>query len=345
MTQKTILITGGAGFIGSHFVEQVFKAKPDWRILVLDLLTYAGSLQNIPAEVKNSGRFEFWYGSVTNPDLVSTLVSRSNYIVHFAAESHVARSIYDNLIFYETDVIGTHCLANAVMKHFKQVEKFIHISTSEVYGTAISNPMTEEHPLNPMSPYASAKAGADRLIYSYVQTYKIPALIMRMFNQFGPRQHLEKLIPRVVTSALNNDPVHVHGNGQQTRDWCYVVDTCQNLLKVLDSPKFPELYGEVFNLGTGEQKSVLEICETTLSLMGHNKSEIRKISDRPGNVMAHISSTDKYVKHFEKPIETEFKKALKQTIDWYTNNRERWADQMWLKTIPIRMPDGRVEQH
>jgi dTDP-glucose 4,6-dehydratase len=137
----------------------------------------------------------------------------------------------------------------------------------------------------------------------------------------------------------------VHGTGMQTRDWCYVVDTCQNLLRVLDSPKFEKAYGEVFNLGTGCQKSVLEICETTLDLMGHKPSEIKKISYRPGNVMAHISSTDKFTQHFGKPIETDFRKALKSTIDWYTHNRERWSDQMWLKTIPIRMPDGRVEQH
>jgi len=215
---KKILVTGGAGFIGSNFVEYLFERYPETHIIVLDALTYAGNPQNFPAKIKNSKRFEFWYGNVLNDDLVNELMGRVDIVVHFAAESHVARSIYDNKIFYMTDVMGTQVVANSVLKNYRNVERFIHISTSEVYGTARANPMDEEHPLKPMSPYASAKAGADRLVYSYWATYDIPAIIVRPFNQYGPKQHLEKVISRFITSALKNEPMTVHGDGSARRD-------------------------------------------------------------------------------------------------------------------------------
>ena len=166
---KTILITGGAGFIGSNFVHHIYNKYPDYRILVLDALTYAGALENLPVDLrkKPDDRLQFWYGNVRNGELVEHLVQNSDYIVHFAAETHVTRSIYDNFLFFETDVLGTQTLANAVCDHRDKVQRFIHISTSEVYGTALGRAMDEEHPLNPMSPYASAKCGADLLVYSY----------------------------------------------------------------------------------------------------------------------------------------------------------------------------------
>ena len=170
---KTILVTGGAGFIGSNFVKYIFDNHPGYRIIVLDALTYAGNIENLPEKIKNDSRFSFWYGNVRNADLVGSLISGADVVFHLAAESHVARSIFDNAIFFETDVLGTQTIANAVLKNLDSVERFIHISTSEVYGTALETPMTEEHPLNPASPYASAKVGADRLVYSYWVTYDL----------------------------------------------------------------------------------------------------------------------------------------------------------------------------
>jgi len=227
-----ILVTGGAGFIGSNFVRMALRELPEAEVLVLDALTYAGSVENFDGGLRDEPRFSFWYGNVTNADLVHDLVAQCEVVVHFAAESHVARSIYDNSLFFVTDVLGTQTVANAVAK-CSGVRLFIHISTSEVYGTALSEPMDEQHPLNPLSPYASAKAGADRLVYSYCATYGIPAVIVRPFNNYGPYQHLEKVVPRFVCSALADEPLTVHGSGRAARDWLHVDDTCRALLEVI----------------------------------------------------------------------------------------------------------------
>lgn len=183
---KTIFVTGGVGFIGSNFVRYVFDNSDEYKIIVLDALTYAANIENIPPEIRDSERFEFWYGDVNNLDLVSDLVSRSDIVVHFAAETHVARSLYQNRVFFVTDVLGTQSVMNAVFKHSSRIERFIHISTSEVYGSALCEPMDENHPLNPRTPYAAAKAGADRLVYSYIQSYNLPGIIIRPFNNYGP---------------------------------------------------------------------------------------------------------------------------------------------------------------
>jgi dTDP-glucose 4,6-dehydratase len=340
---RTILITGGAGFIGSNFVRYVFDKYSSDRILVLDALTYAGNPENIPNHIKASDRFEFFYGNVTNPEIVNTVVSRSDVIVHFAAESHVARSIFDNRIFFETDVIGTQTIANAIVKS-NRVERFIHISTSEVYGTAETNPMTEEHPLKPMSPYASAKAGADRLVYSYWATYGIPAVIIRPFNQYGPYQHLEKVVPRFVTSALKNEPLTVHGSGKALRDWLYVEDTCERIDAVMAAP-LNKIVGEVFNLGSGEDISVLDIAEMVVEATGRSKSLITYVGDRLGQVDHHISSTDKAARILGIGAGRPFKAGLQQTIEWYANNRKWWEKIEWMKQIPILTKSGTVEYH
>lgn len=340
---KTILITGGAGFIGSNFVDYIYKQYPDYHIIVLDALTYAGSPDNLSDEIKKSKRFEFWYGNVTNDDLMSQLISRSNIIVHFAAESHVARSIFDNKIFYVTDVLGTQAVSNAVVRS-KAVERFIHISTSEVYGTAISNPMTEDHPLNPLSPYASAKAGADRLVYSYIASYNIPATILRPFNQFGPRQHLEKVIPRFITSAILDEPLTVHGNGSAIRDWLYVEDTCKRIDKVIHAP-IEKIQGEVFNLGSGFDLDVLSIAQKVLEICGKPNDMVSFIGDRPGQVHHHISSTEKAKNVLGVEEARSFEQGLEQTIHWYQNNRAWWEKLLWMRHVPIMTESGKVEYH
>jgi len=341
---KTILITGGAGFIGSCFVRHIFKKHPDLKIIVLDALTYAGNPNNFPREIKESNRFEFWYGNVNNITLVDELVSRSHLVVHFAAESHVARSIFDNRIFFETDVMGTQTIANAVLRHKNKIERFIHISTSEVYGTALKEPMDEEHPLKPLTPYAAAKAGADRLVYSYIITYKIPAIIIRPFNNYGPYQHLEKAIPRFITSAILNEPLTIHGDGSAERDWVYVEDVAEAIESAL-WVELDKVQGEVINIGTGISTSVLEIAHKILKLMEKPESLVQHIPDRPGQVDKHISSTEKAKQLLGWQAKTSLEEGLKKTIKWYQENRAWWEPLRWMRTVPILTEDGKIEQY
>lgn len=341
---RVLLVTGGAGFIGSNFVEYWFNKYSEDKIIVLDALTYAGNPENFSEHIKSSSRFEFWYGNVTNDELVDNLVSRADIVVHFAAESHVARSIFDNKIFYVTDVIGTQTVVNAVLKNYKTVERFIHVSTSEVYGTALENPMTEEHALNPMSPYASAKAGADRLVYSYWATYDIPAVIVRPFNQYGPRQHLEKVVPRFITSALKNEPLTIHGDGSARRDWLYVDDTCDRL-DIIINTSLDEVKGEVFNIGSGFDLDVLSIAKMILKVTNKEENLITFIGDRLGQVQHHISSTEKASKVLETKPGRSFEEGMIQTIEWYKNNEEWWRKIEWMKHIKVMTKSGEMEMH
>lgn len=311
---------------------------------MLDALTYAGNIENIPDNIKNDSRFSFWYGNVRNGELVGELVSRADTVIHFAAESHVARSIFDNTVFFETDVLGTQVVANTVLKYQDSIERFIHISTSEVYGTALVSPMTEDHPLNPPSPYAAAKAGADRLVYSYWSTYNIPAIIIRPFNMYGPNQHLEKAIPRFITSALLDEPLTIHGTGANTRDWTYVTDLCIALDNVLQS-SIDKVRGQVFNIGSGEDVSIKKIADLIIEKLNKPKSLITHIGDRPGQVIRHIASTAKASETFDWKPTVEFDDGLNKTIEWYRHNRDWWAKQLWMRHVPIKTRDGRIEYH
>lgn len=367
---KTILVTGGAGFIGSNFVRYLYTKYPEYRIIVLDALTYAGSVQNCPEGAFGSTRYEFWYGDVRNGELVDTLVSQSDVIVHMAAESHVTRSIYDNKLFFETDVLGTQTVANAVVKYRDRVERFIHISTSEVYGSAYAPMMDEKHPLNPMSPYAAAKCGADRLVYSYWATYQVPAIIVRPFNNFGPNQHLEKAIPRFITSCLLGEPLTVHGDGSAARDWLFVEDHCRGLDLIIHA-NLDKIVGEVINLGTGRDRSVLEIAEavkkmalseipelTTAGSAGRRKSDvavlqkidpdgspINFVGDRPGQVFRHTCDASKAKALLAWEPQVCFEDGLRQTIRWYRENQGWWQPQMWMRHIPIISAAGKSEMH
>ena len=342
--EKRILITGGAGFIGSNFVKYIHDNYPTYHIAVLDALTYAGNPANISDEVKTNNRFEFWYGDVQNAEIVQTLVRQADVVVHFAAETHVARSIFDNKVFYMTDVIGTQTVANAVLRCIDTVERFIHISSSEVYGTAVERPMGEEHPLNPRSPYASAKAGADRLVYSYWATYGLPAVIVRPFNNYGPFQHLEKVIPRFITSALLDEPLTIHGEGTSSRDWLYVQDHSDALDKVLHAD-MGLLRGEVFNIGTGIETDVLTIARMVLEEIGKPESLIKFVGDRPGQVREHAADVTKAWKILGWSAKMPFAEGLKKTISWYAENRHWWEGSRWMRTIPIVTASGEVELH
>ena len=343
---KTILITGGAGFIGANFVHHLYKQYPHYKLIVVDLLTYAGAVDNLPeSPCEQTGRLEFWYGNVCNSELMDSLIARSDAVIHFAAESHVTRSIFDNLIFFQTDVLGTHAVANAVLKHRDRVKRFIHISTSEVYGTAENgHPMCEEHPLNPCSPYASAKCGADRLVYSYWATYHLPVVIVRPFNNFGPRQHLEKVVPRFISQCLMDKPLTVHGNGESERDFIYVEDHCRALDLILHSP-LDDVIGEVFNVGTGRAISVLEIAQAVVKGFGLGHDQIQFIPDRPGQVCRHEADVAKIGRVLGWTPRTSVEDGLERTIAWYVDNRVWWEKQLWLQQIPIHLPDGRLVYH
>ncbi len=341
---KTVLVTGGAGFIGSNFIEYLHQKYPQYKILVLDALTYAGEKENIPRSIHKKNSFEFWKGSVQNADLVDSLVERCDVIVHFAAETHVARSIYDNSLFYQTDVIGTHTIANAVLKHRKKIERFIHISTSEVYGTAMATPMSEDHLLNPMSPYASAKAGADRLVYSYWATYELPIVIIRPFNNYGPRQHLEKAIPRFITSAILGEPITIHGDGKSSRDWLHVSDHCEALDRVLHAP-LKTVVGEAINIGTDRCIPILAVAQAVLKQMEKKDIRIKHIYNRPGQVDCHIADIKKAKKLLKWKPKIKFEDGLSQTVEWYVKNEKWWKSRMAMRHVPIANERGKFEYH
>jgi dTDP-glucose 4,6-dehydratase len=338
------LVTGGAGFIGSNFVRYLFKKYPNDKIIVIDALTYAGSVNSLPKKGFNNDRFQFWYGNVKNGELMDSLVSRSDVVFHFAAESHVTRSIYDNLAFFETDVIGTQVVANSVLKNRERVKLLVHISTSEVYGTAMHDKMNENHPLNPMSPYAAAKCGADRLVYAYHQTYNIPAVIVRPFNNFGPYQHLEKLIPRFITSCMMGEPMTVHGDGKASRDWLFVKDHCRALDRILQLPP-AKLIGKIINLGVQESRSVLEIAQAVKDVMKTPNIEIKMIENRPGQVDRHTCDARLARALLDWEPKTSFHEGLEKTAQFYRDNRDWWTPQIWLRSIPIVTHDNRRVQH
>jgi len=343
--QRTLLITGGAGFVGGNFVRFWHRHHPNDRILMLDSLTYAGNPDNVPWYMKNGdSQYEFWYGSVCNGELVDSLVARSDTIVHFAAETHVARSIFDNRVFFETDVLGTQTLATAMVRHYRHLERYVHISTSEVYGTSEYEPMDEHHPLNPHSPYASAKCAADRLVYSFVKTYDLPAVIVRPFNQYGPFQHLEKVVPRFITAALTDRPLTIHGDGEARRDWLFVEDTCERIERVIEAP-IEKVQGEVFNLGSGQACSILEVAHKVLQILNKPESLIQHTQDRPGQVQNHLSSTEKATRVLGVRPGRCFDDGLRQTVNWYEANESWWRRIEWMRCVKVLDKSGIMEWH
>lgn len=344
--KKTILVTGGAGFIGSNFVRFLYNNYPDYRIIVLDALTYAGDIENLPVNINENSdeRLVFWYGNVRNAELVDTLMSQSDMVVHFAAETHVTRSIYDNFLFFETDVLGTQTIANAALKYRDKIEKFVHISTSEVYGTAEDELMDEKHPLMPMSPYASAKAGADRLVFSYWATYELPMVIIRPFNNYGPYQHLEKAVPRFITSCILNEPIRLHGDGSAARDYIFVEDTC-NAINMLMHAETAKVSGEVFNVASAVHRSMLSVAQDVIRIMGKDESIISFTGERPGQVVRHTGDITKIKNMFNWTPKMSWEEGLQKTIKWYTENRKWWEKQLWMRSVPIITKTGKKELH
>ena len=317
---KRVLVTGGAGFISSNFIRHLLEATP-YEVVTLDALTYAGNLENL-ADIISHPRLSFVHGDIRHAPLVRELVEGVDVIVSAAAESHVEKSIADGASeFVTTNVEGTQILLDAIREC--PVERFILISSSEVYGTAECAPMSEEHPLNPRSPYAATKAGADRLAYSYWTTYELPIVIVRPFNNYGPRQHPEKLVPRFITQALDDEPLTIHGDGHASRDWLYVGDDAEAIERVIAAP-IDELAGEVINVATGIDISVAEIAELVLDVLGKPRSLTCNVPERPGQVDRHIGTTAKAERLLGWRARTSFAEGLERTVGWYRENEAWW---------------------
>jgi dTDP-glucose 4,6-dehydratase len=338
--ERTLLVTGGAGFIGSRFVTRHLDRCPRDRVIVLDALTYAGNLANLPEQAVREGRLEFVHGSVRSPALMDALTARADAVVHFAAETHVPRSIVDSLVFLETDVLGTQMVLAQALRHRARVERVVHISSSEVYGSAVRTQMDEDHPLDPCTPYAAAKCGADRLVSSFAHTYELPVVILRPFNNYGPGQHLEKLVPRLVTGALDGEPLTVHGTGAAARDWVFVDDTCDAIERVLERP-VAAVAGEVFNVGTGIATDVLGMARKVLALAGRGEASIVHTEERPGQVSLHVAGTKKATEVLGFEARVGLDEGLVRTFEWYRENRTRWEAQRWMRSVPVVDGAGR----
>ena len=318
--RKRVLVTGGAGFISSNVIRHLLDAT-GYDVVSLDALTYAGNLENL-ADVMSHERLSFVHGDIRNAGLVAEVVSAVDVIVNAAAESHVEKSIREGASeFVTTNVEGTQVLLDAVRA--APVERFVLISSSEVYGTAESDPMDEEHPLNPRSQYAATKAGADRLAYSYFVTYDLPIVILRPFNNYGPRQHREKVVPRFVTSALADEPLTVHGDGHASRDWLYVEDDAEAIVAAIEAD-LDSVAGEVINVATGVDVSVSEVADLVLSVLGKPASLKAYVDERPGQVDRHIGSTEKADRLLGWRARTSFVDGLERTVAWYRENEAWW---------------------
>jgi dTDP-glucose 4,6-dehydratase len=313
---KTLLITGGAGFIGSNFVKHVLEKHSDYQIVVLDKLTYAGNLENLES-CRNNPRFSFVKGDICDARTVEKVSEGVNFIVNFAAETHVDRSITKPDDFIRTDILGTHVLLEAGLKH--QIERFVQISTDEVYGSIERGSFTEDSPLCPSSPYAASKAGADLLVLSYWVTHKMPVLITRSSNNYGPNQYPEKVIPLFITNALEDKPLPLYGDGRNVRDWLFVRDNCAAIDLVLHRGAV----GEIYNVGAGEEKMNIELTRTILQILGKPESLIAQVADRKGHDRRYSLDASKLRALGWKP-DADFDTALRQTVRWYVENPSWW---------------------
>lgn len=312
-----LLVPGGAGFIGSHFVRTAFDRWPEARVAVLDALTYAGNLQNL-APVWDDERFEFVRGDICDPEIVRRVMAGCTHVVNFAAETHVDRSILESGSFVRTDVEGTRVLLEAARD--LNVDRYLQVSTDEVYGD-IEAPARarEEDPLRPRSPYSASKAGGDLMVGAYHATYGVPTLITRGSNTYGPYQYPEKLIPLFVTNALDGLPLPVYGDGMQMRDWLHVDDHCTGIATVLTRGEV----GQVYNLGVGNERPNLEVIERILLDTGAERALLRRVPDRLGHDRRYALDVSK-TQRLEWEPRIPFEDGLAETITWYRERRDWW---------------------
>lgn len=333
----SIFVTGGAGFIGSHFIRLLRRKRPRWRILNFDLLTYAGNPANL-SDVVRDDEYEFVQGDIRNRQVVSDAMAAfggCDAVVHFAAESHVDRSINDSAPFLSTNVMGTQVLLNVAREYWlsgssgsmsaTSFPRFLHVGTDEVYGSLpLDKPnlaFTEDSPLKPNSPYAASKAAGDLLALAYHKTFGLPVIVTRCSNNFGPNQYPEKVIPLFVTNLIDGLKVPLYGDGLNVRDWLHVVDHCEALLAVLErgTP------GEVYNIGGRNERSNLELTNTILDIMGFGEEMIQPVTDRPGHDRRYAIDASKIERELRwKPSRSAWPGALEQTIRWYQSSEEWW---------------------
>jgi dTDP-glucose 4,6-dehydratase len=312
-----VLVTGGAGFIGSNFVRYALDRHPDWRITTLDKLTYAGRMENLHDVIEHP-RHTFVRGDITDPTIAAPLVKQSGLVVHFAAETHVDRSILAAGDFIKTDVYGTFVLLEAA-RDAPLLRRFVQISTDEVYGSVATGRSRETDELKPRNPYAASKAGADRLAYSYWATFGVPVIVTRASNNYGPYQFPEKVIPLFVTNAIDNIPLPLYGDGLNVRDWLHVTDHCRALDVVIERGAA----GEVYNIGGGQELANLELTHTILRFVGKPESLIARVTDRPGHDRRYALDTSKLTALGWLP-QVEFRRGLTDTIEWYRANEWWW---------------------
>ena len=319
-----LLVTGGAGFIGSCFIRYMLGKYPDYKIINLDALTYAGNLESLD-DIKDNPNYRFVRGNICNFELVSMIMDNVDAVINFAAESHVDRSITGPEIFVETNIKGTLTLLQCAKQ--SNIPRYIQISTDEVYGTlGETGHFTEETPLAPNSPYSASKAGADLLVRSYFETYKMPVIITRCSNNYGPYQYPEKLIPFFISLLLRGEKVPVYGDGQNVRDWLYVYDHCSAIDAVLHNGRI----GEVYNIGGNNVKSNLDITRLILKALDKGEDLIRFVDDRPGHDRRYAMCSDKIQNELGWHPSVTFEEGLNNTIDWYLHNQE-WLGNMEIK--------------
>jgi dTDP-glucose 4,6-dehydratase len=311
-----VLVTGGAGFIGSNFVRYAIGAHPDWHVTTLDKLTYAGRLENLES-VKDHPRHRFVKGDIADAAVAGPLVRESAIVVNFAAETHVDRSIRHAGEFITTDVFGTFVLLEAA-RQSASLRRFVQISTDEVYGSVQQGSSTETDELRPRNPYSASKAGADRLAYSYWATYQVPVVITRASNNYGPNQFPEKVIPLFITNLIDDIAVPLYGDGQNERDWLHVIDHCRAVDVLIDKG----LDGEVYNIGGGNHVKNVDLTHRILTLVGKPASLINPVPDRPGHDRRYSLDTAKLSSLGWRP-RMDFEQGLADTVKWYREN-ERW---------------------
>jgi dTDP-glucose 4,6-dehydratase len=315
-----VLVTGGCGFIGSNLVRLLLAERPDWRVVNLDKLTYAGNPENL-AEIEGSPRYRFVRGDVCNGELVGDVfrTERIDAVVHLAAESHVDRSILAPSVFIETNVRGTQVLLEAARE--LGVRRFLHVSTDEVYGSlGPTGAFTEETPLAPSSPYSASKAASDLLALAYAHTFEVPVVVSRCSNNYGPYQFPEKLIPLVIANALRDRPLPVYGDGMNVRDWIHVEDHCRGLLACLERGG----QGAVFNLGASSERHNIDIVRAVLRLLGKPESLIQLVKDRPGHDRRYAIDATKARRALGWAPRRGFEEALAATVGWYVEHRAWW---------------------
>jgi len=317
LEKARVLVTGGAGFIGSNFVHRLMARFPEAEVVVLDALTYAGRRENLHGLPDR--RLTFVHGDIRDPSAVEAAMRGCDFVVNFAAESHVDRSIETPGEFIQTDVYGVFVLAEEARR--VGVKRFVQVSTDEVYGEVLEGHSTEDWPLNPRSPYAASKAGGDRLAYAYWCTYGLPVVVTRCSNNYGPRQYPEKLVPLFVTNAIDDLPLPVYGTGLNRRDWLHVDDHCDALLTLLE---FPGVEGETFNIGAQHELDVLTITDTLLGLLGKPKTLIRHVEDRPGHDRRYAVDSSKLTRVTGWTPKIAFADGIRTTVEWFRANEAWW---------------------